>query len=432
MLDWWYELLPRWLQDQWIGLSEIDASQLRDAYAIYKQKKNLLSLEFLDAYLPTQPNLLCALTILGLFSAIILLFFLVVVIAKKLGACGAYQSSSQKSISGSCRFRTICVFTVICWSVMMGVTFILIGCLMDFGSKSIGGSAASLDDGVYEVDKPAFQGIKTQDRHVLIGVDSVIIKDDGTHGHQESFSGVSESHMLQKYNDVRELGYEFKPLDRDSENFLKYFACLLLLIFYIVCLIASALAVIAGLKEQFQTYHLMEHKTTNSDRAGRTLMVVAFIMFALTPLVNFFSAMLLVQTHAHSIICPYEQTTSQNANIEDYINENYNYFESTSLVDFLGDLSKERVDINQGNCDQHAQPMRGVWASFMVLSWISLPAIFFFIQLSKYFMKGNVKRKSKGVDFSTYAQPNGFDAYSIYESKNMSPYTFGTFVYKKY
>lgn len=40
---------------------------------------------------------------------------------------------------------------------MMGVTFILIGCLMDFGSKSIGGSAASLDDGVYEVDKPAFQ-----------------------------------------------------------------------------------------------------------------------------------------------------------------------------------------------------------------------------------------------------------------------------------
>lgn len=134
-------------------------------------------------------------------------------------------------------------------------------------------------------------------------------------------------------------------------------------------------AVYLGLKEQFQTYHLMEHKTTNSDRAGRTLMVVAFIMFALTPLVNFFSAMLLVQTHAHSIICPYEQTTvwffwiltyrhslvtfqSQNANIEDYINENYNYFESTSLVDFLGDLSKERVDINQGNCDQHAQPMR--------------------------------------------------------------------------
>lgn len=49
---------------------------------------------------------------------------------------------------------------------------------------------------------------------------------------------------------------------------------------------------------------------------------------------------------------------NQNSNIEEFINENYKYFEPTSLIDFLGDLNQERVEINQTTCTNFIRPIQ--------------------------------------------------------------------------
>uniref|UniRef100_A0A915CX09 Uncharacterized protein n=1 Tax=Ditylenchus dipsaci TaxID=166011 RepID=A0A915CX09_9BILA len=431
MLDWWYNFLPQILQDSWIGSVKLTGAQLDEYFSLYKHKNNLLNVDFLDAYLPSQPNLLCALTIFGLVSAVLFIVFLISCVAKRLGACGASYFSDEKPAKSSYRFMAIYFSLGICWLILFVTTLVLALCLLDFGSKNIGSPSAVLET-TDELTKRGLQTHSELERHVLVGLNKVTIQDDGSHHHhQQPLSSVSENHLLHKYNDIRELGYEFKPLDRDSENFLKYFGFLILLMFYTITLIIAGLAALIGIREQLLIYHPMD-RTTHSDRAGRTLVTIAFLMFAVSPLVNFFSSVLLLHTHAHTSICPYEQTLSQNSNIEDYINENYNFFEAVSLVDFLGDLSTERVDINIANCGEYIRPMQGIWSCLLVLSWMSIPAIFFLIQLSKYFLKKNGGRKPTSMDFTNWNHPANLDAYSSVPDSKSSPYTFGTFVYQKY
>lgn len=57
----------------------------------------MLDLQFLDAYLPSQPNLLCALTIIGFISFLTFAFFLLYFIARHFGICSFYDSDVSLS-----------------------------------------------------------------------------------------------------------------------------------------------------------------------------------------------------------------------------------------------------------------------------------------------------------------------------------------------
>jgi hypothetical protein len=63
---------------------------------------------------------------------------------------------------------------------------------------------------------------------------------------------------------------------------------------------------------------------------------------------------------------------------------------------------------------------------------MSIPTIFFLIQLSKYLLKKSGGRKPTSLDFAnSWAHPTNLDAYSSVPDKS-SAYSFGTFVYQKY
>lgn len=105
------------------------------------------------------------------------------------------------------------------------------------------------------------------------------------------------------------------------------------------------------------SYHPMD-RSHNSNCCGRILVASAVILLGSIPFLLLISTFLFAYTQAHNGVCPLIQAYSQNQNIQQYANANFEFFDPYNLLDFLNDLAVERVEINQFNCEVFSRPLQ--------------------------------------------------------------------------
>jgi len=450
--NWWFEAVTGPIIVNW---TKPLSSELAEQFvAIYRQQGSFLNANFFDIYLPTQSILLAFLIFLAFFGSLILLFAIGFCVAKCFGLCQFKLYLEEKPVlRGPMRYLLIafCCF----WVVSAAIWSAHCSFALEFATYNFGGHTIAAVDNVGGTDTSNSFNTEDNDEHqrfirasdgggrIIIGLNTVTIEGRSNELQNQSSppkfrsNEEAESHLLRLFNDIRELGYEFKPLESDLTNLMILSSFLLTTVFYFVCLLISAIGILSGSrKRMFQSYNLMESR--KSARICRALYIVGFLLLLASPIAHFWSTPFLIYSHAHNSICPYEQTLTENGNIEEYIRENYQYFDPSSLVDFLTDLNAERRILNENNCQLNIRALQGLWSSLLALSWASLPMAFCLILLSKYFKRPDefgVNSFSKfPYNQSDIQYPNTYSTIpELVRQRQTLPtqFPFGTFVYMK-
>ena len=220
---------------------------------------------------------------------------------------------------------------------------------------------------------------------MIIRLESVLIDDS-----QPQSTNLDEVQQLLRFKDVRELGYEFVPLGRDSSH--AFYSLVLWTVtgFYVIMAIISGIVVLLGTWQYLLSYHPMD-RSTISNYCGQWAISTACALFFGAPFVMVISSIFLTYAHIHESVCPVLQTINQNQNMEDYINLNYVSFDPNNIVAFLNDLLVERLELNQQTCHAFIIPIQKLWLCALLCSVISLPTVFLLLRLSRYYLKMDTK-----------------------------------------
>ncbi|KAI6178913.1 hypothetical protein M3Y98_00553400 [Aphelenchoides besseyi] len=376
MIEWPINLLEavqRTFVDDNVTIETVE--QLLD---IFKTQKELLSTDFFGALLPQQPGLLAILTLIGILFFVSLILLLVFCVARflQIGGCGLnvlYQINHQEKNSEN---RSVFFFSCQRFWDPMVINSIVCTLNLSGGRNNIA-PAEDIPVDVRQINKTSLRPVK-------IGLQSNSISKVGHSDHVP----IGESDLLNKYNLVRELGYEFRPLEKDSDFRIQVVVFTFTAILFVSLLAVSGITVILGCREFLaqKFYHPMD-RSNSSNCCGRALVACGFILLVLVPTMLFFFGILFGYVQAHNALCPFVQAQSQNQNMEDFLNSNFEIFDPYNLLDFLNDLQSERADINKFNCETYTRPLKGILFALIFLSIIALPMAFVILRLSKYFLR---------------------------------------------
>ncbi|KAI6194123.1 hypothetical protein M3Y96_01091400 [Aphelenchoides besseyi] len=396
MIEWPINLLEavqRTFVDDNVTIETVE--QLLD---IFKTQKELLSTDFFGALLPQQPGLLAILTLIGILFFVSLILLLVFCVARflQIGGCGLnvlYQINHQEvcvyygvkpnllikknSENRSVFFSLVSGFGIQ-WLLIALCTAFIVSCTLNLsGGRNNIAPAEDVPVDVRQINKTSLRPVK-------IGLQSNSISKVGHSDHVP----IGESDLLNKYNLVRELGYEFRPLEKDSDFRIQVVVFTFTAILFVSLLAVSGITVILGCREFLaqKFYHPMD-RSNSSNCCGRALVACGFILLVLVPTMLFFFGILFGYVQAHNALCPFVQAQSQNQNMEDFLNSNFEIFDPYNLLDFLNDLQSERADINKFNCETYTRPLKGILFALIFLSIIALPMAFVILRLSKYFLR---------------------------------------------
>uniref|UniRef100_A0A7E4VQ38 Protein tweety homolog n=2 Tax=Panagrellus redivivus TaxID=6233 RepID=A0A7E4VQ38_PANRE len=367
------------IQQDWIGYELVD--DLAYFADLYKNGSlSLLNGDLVRNHFSAQPNLLCAVVLLSFIAAVTTVCFVLFIFARYvLGGCGneRYQVSHKAPTS-------------VKWFICFLVGFLFLWLMLSISALSMVLAASTLnsrfavEDAQLDINHE-FNGTET-DRHIIINLDSVLIdQSEETPEHE-----IDEAEQLLGFKDLRELAYEFKPLDADSSYTLHAIVLWFLAGLYSLLALAAGVVVLLGTWQYLISYHPME-RSAISNYCGHWAIYTSITFFALAPIALITGTVFLVYAHIHEMLCPLLQTVTQNQNMEDYVNLNYEIFDTPNLVDFLNDLLSERLELNQTTCHTFAAPMQRLWLAVVICSLISLPIVFVLLRISKYFLKMDSK-----------------------------------------
>jgi hypothetical protein len=141
---------------------------------------------------------------------------------------------------------------------------------------------------------------KSSERPVQIDFNTITITDIESHQRVQ----FGEADLLNKYNNIRELGYEFRPMENDSDIHTQVAIFSLLSFVYVAILAITATSFIIGSREYFYNSFHPTNRSYNSNCCGRILVFSAMALFASAPIVLLVSTFLLAYIQAHNGVCP--------------------------------------------------------------------------------------------------------------------------------
>uniref|UniRef100_A0A914CQ44 Uncharacterized protein n=1 Tax=Acrobeloides nanus TaxID=290746 RepID=A0A914CQ44_9BILA len=225
---------------------------------------------------------------------------------------------------------------------------------------------------------------------------------------KERLKKFGELEQLDKFNALRELGYEFKPIESDTIHHFEMAFLIFLVTTFSICLLSSVFAVIWGCYKFL--IDLYPDERQYSSRCVEYILVrTATACFLMSPIVLFGATVFLLYTHLHDTICPILQLEIQNQNMEDYVNLFHGYFDSNHLISFFNDLLEERIPLNIETCTKFMRPMQGLWLNLTITSLFSLPWAFLNTRLAK-----TLRHHNKSVFYSS-------ETYSTIPEKSKPP-----------
>ncbi|KAH7718858.1 hypothetical protein AAVH_13628 [Aphelenchoides avenae] len=239
-------------------------------------------------------------------------------------------------------------------------------------------AAGLTDDAVVGIAEKLIMNDPTNGHFITIDLYQITIVNDSS----IPYSQVDEVEVLNKYTEIRELGYEFKPLESDDVLFQQHLLFATITVILFISLAFSALGLAIGLREHTVDIHPMD-RSALSNAAGKILLGVGTFWFAVSPFLGLLGAVMMAYGHAHAAL--------QNKGIEAYTNANIGYFDLNNLIDFLTDLRVERMEVNDANCTLYAAPLEAMWMCLLLISWFSLSTSFIAIRHSKCFLRTSAK-----------------------------------------
>lgn len=133
------------------------------------------------------------------------------------------------------------------------------------------------------------------------------------YGNLLDFCGVSKRCFV-----LSELGYEFRPMENDSDIHTQVVLFSALAFIYAAILATTFTSFVIGLREYLASYHPMD-RTKNSNCCGRIFVISAMVLFASAPIILLISTFLLAYIQAHNGVCPFVQAQVFFANSHKYL-----------------------------------------------------------------------------------------------------------------
>ncbi|KAI3411766.1 hypothetical protein GPALN_001833 [Globodera pallida] len=474
----------------WIGIARpanpAHAHALHDAlHNSSADLPSLSSLGFLfDVYMPSQPDLLFALFLLGALTAgciLLLLIVLFVLCTSRRGTSfikcsssktegGARTSTTPSTASGVDAFSTDgkphgpircqrALLLAVCMSLW--ACLVLACALYACALGELASASTAVGPGTAVTGPPEHTADELRDDDVPPG------RRIGRHNKDAA------AELLRKFEDVRELGYQFHALLMPSVPTL--FLIFFVFIFYLTTLVLCLFATLIGMNQSPRLYlpsgdHLAASAKTHAAsalggrraRVRRTLASAAIALLCAAPLMLALGGALLVQAHAHLALCGQEQQTAQDLAIAHYVSGHFANDQSAgsadaaiiALPEFLADLKAERIGVNAENCRAEVAPLNTLWLTLYLLALASMP---FCLVLLALLITANCWENADdgGISLRAYLpgwnstiSPDAYKSlpvsggqyqhYSISSRHGLQPpgdasqSSFGTFVYKKY
>lgn len=141
---------------------------------------------------------------------------------------------------------------------------------------------------------------KSNERPVRIDFNTITITDIDSRRRVQ----FGEADLLNKYTNIRELGYEFRPMENGSDIQTQVVVFSLLSFIYVAILAVTATSFIIGSREYFYNSFHPTDRSYNSNCCGRILVFSALGLFFSTPIVLLISTFLLAYIQAHNGVCP--------------------------------------------------------------------------------------------------------------------------------
>lgn len=365
----------------------------------FRIKPELLSGSFLDVYFPLQPNLLPTIAVIT-FLILILIFTVIAVaftgLARRLHCLSEQLYDVSKDRKNKSKFMLSWSGLLLCWIFLSIGTGIMVTYLLELSSSHV-----SLDTNNPIVIKPLN---KTSDQFVSISLSSITV----VNRKWKQSSRFGETDLLNKYNEIREKGYEFRPLETLFDYEIQSLVVGAIIFVFTVILFIMVFVIGIGLREHYHCYHPME-RSTSSNMCGLSAKYLSHTLLMVTPVILVIAMVIMTYSQVHNVICPYVQHVVQNQDIESYVNANVMFFDPYNLLDFLNDLSAERADVNQTYCQKFVEPLEGIWVMIAFISFFSLMCSVFLWKISKHLVK--VKSKvylNQTETFGTLRKPVPF------------------------
>uniref|UniRef100_A0AC34RQJ5 Uncharacterized protein n=1 Tax=Panagrolaimus sp. JU765 TaxID=591449 RepID=A0AC34RQJ5_9BILA len=340
---------------------------------------SVISSSLFSEYFAVQPTLLCTVLLICFTAGTTAVVFCVFGVARFfLNGCGDKRYQVSTKHPAPLKWYIVFLVGFLTFWLMMGVCALTL-----VRESSTLKSRFVVDEQKSEINHH-FNGTEN-DRHLVIRLNSVIIEDQPSEA-----QNLDEMQQLLRFKDVRELGYEFSPLDSDSSHSAHSAVFWTLSVFYGLTVLISGIVVLLGTWQYMLSYHPVD-RSIISNYCGTWSIGVACILFAGAPIAMVVASIFLVYAHLHETICPIVQTLTQNQNMEDYINLNFAFFDPNNIVDFLNDLLVERLELNQQVCHSFIAPIQKLWFTILLLTLASLPTIFFLLKLSRFYLKMDAK-----------------------------------------
>lgn len=369
------------IQKHLIGVELVrNGQQLHEALANSSAGAGLLSPTFLDAYLPTQPNLLLALLVLliAIILSLLLVFVMLMcryrctrlLLAKTSTSNSTQQDEKVVSQQHSHRrLRALLFITVPLWLLLLFGTILFASSLLQLVSM---------------------QSADQQDM-LPIAVNEALLMEEEENTNDEEFlqreqrennnNNEDEQQMLRKFEVIRELGYQFHSLLSPALLTGSMAFVLFALLFLFLCsLLFSLLSILIGLNQRFRHYSPMEristkHFRVRAQRIRRLLVGTGTALLCASPAMIALSATLLVHAHGHSAVCEMEQRMNQDAHILAHVHANFAPDEerTLSLPEFLAEFANERAALNREHCERERAPLQSMWTGSTLLAVISAP-----------------------------------------------------------
>ncbi|CAD5215705.1 unnamed protein product [Bursaphelenchus xylophilus] len=341
MIDWPLALAERFH-------SFITDSAVSDPLLLLNQlkvKSSLLSWDFLDIYFPMQPTLM---------NVLILSVCALIVLFLTISGASFYIYSTRtkdqlydvtKKYKNDPSFNWSFAAMIITWlTLLLGTVYLIVYNIFLTNNYMNAGELATFKDSNVSSDK-----------FLEISINNAIVV---VNRKPKQTSKFGETDILNKYNNLREMGYEYKLLEPALGFFMQTIVLVAISLVYVIFLAFILIMICAKIKD---VYRDSGERSSSLLWFSRMAKVMSFVMLVCSVLVLCFSIVFLLYSQVHRVICPYVQVYLQNLNLEEYVNSNFAYFDPNNLVDFLSDLSAERVEINEANCNGFVRPIEGIW-----------------------------------------------------------------------
>lgn len=184
------------------------------------------------------------------------------------------------------------------WLLLAVCTAFIVSCIIRLGNggRAVLGNSDEIPINMQQLNK-------TKNGPVKITFNTITITDIDSHKRVQ----FGEADLLNKYNNIRELGYEFRPMENDADVHTQVVLFSTLSFILAAILAITGTSFIIGSREfLYSSYHPMD-RSHNSNSCGRIFVASAMALLFSAPLMLLISIFLMAYIQAHSGICPFVQ-----------------------------------------------------------------------------------------------------------------------------